>query len=183
MPCFPPGLLHVIDITGVGHLLNVNARLLLGASDSSDDSLLDDVLQVGKSTPDVPKVLEGVRPGTRIPIAAEGNVDENKKLSNQQRISDTTGAGHSLIPVFNLVRPLHIVNVHTDLVVDVGRQLSAVAMGDVRKHDSSPEPLVVQKTHGLIDQPLLISHWLQFVQVHALRGKDNGVMACLNGHG
>lgn len=50
-------------------------------------------------------------------------------------------------------------------------------MGDVRKHDPSPELLVVQKTHGLIDQSLLISYWLQFVQVHTLRGKDSGDMA------
>lgn len=77
--------------------------------------------------------------------------------------------GHGLLPVFNLVRPLHIIDVHTDLVVDFGRQLGAVARIDIGKHDSGPESLVVQKPHGLIDQPLFICYRLQFVEVHALR--------------
>lgn len=38
--------IHVINIAGVGHLLNVDACLLLGASDGSDDSMLNDILQV-----------------------------------------------------------------------------------------------------------------------------------------
>lgn len=77
--------------------------------------------------------------------------------------------GHNLLPIFNLVRPLHIINVHTNLVVDFGRQLCTVARINIRKHDSSPESLVVQKPHGLIDQSLLICYWLQFVEVHTLR--------------
>lgn len=68
--------------------------------------------------------------------------------------------GHGLLPIFNLVGPLHIINVHADLVVDFGRKLSAVAGGDIGEHDSSPESLVVQKPHGLIDQPLLICYRL-----------------------
>lgn len=83
--------------------------------------------------------------------------------------------GRSFLPIFNLVCPLHIINVHADLVVYVGRQVSAAAMGDVRKHDSSPELLVVQKTHGLVDQPLLVSYWLQLVQVHTLKRKREGL--------
>lgn len=79
--------------------------------------------------------------------------------------------GRSLLPIFNLVRPLHIINVHTDFVVNFGRQLCAVARINIRKHDSGPEPLVVQKPHGLIDQPLLVCYWLQFVEVHTLRKK------------
>lgn len=70
------GHLHVINIAGIGHLLNVDARLLLGACDSSDDSLFDDILQVRKSTPDVAKVLKGICPGTGIPISAKE--DENQ---------------------------------------------------------------------------------------------------------
>ena len=48
-------------------------------------------------------------------------------------------------------------------------------MGDVRKHYSSPELLVVQKTHGLVDQSLLVRYWLQFVQVHTLHTKNRGI--------
>lgn len=48
-------------------------------------------------------------------------------------------------------------------------------MADVRKHDSSPELLVVQKTHGLVDQSLLVSYWLQLVQVHTLKGRERGL--------
>ena len=162
--------LHVINITGVGHLLNVDACPLTGASDGSDDSLVDDILQVGKSAPDVPKVLEGVCSGTRVPIPTmqDGNY---KSLNNANLWKSASGHrlnGNSPLPIFNLVRPLHIINVHADLIVDVGGQVSAVAAGDVRKYDSCPEFLVVQETHGLVDQSLLISHWLQFVQVHTL---------------
>lgn len=77
--------------------------------------------------------------------------------------------GHRILPILDLVRPLHIVNVHTDLVVDFGRQLCVVARINIRKHDSGPESLVVQKPNGLIDQLLLICYWLQFVEVHTLR--------------
>lgn len=68
---FKNGHLHVINIAGVGHLLNIYAGFLLGTRDGSDDSLLDDVLQIRKSTPDVPKVLKGVCPWTGVPIAAK----------------------------------------------------------------------------------------------------------------
>lgn len=65
------GHLHVINIAGVGHLLNVYARLFLGASDGSDDSMFNHILQVGKPTPDVPEVFEGVCSGTGVPVAAK----------------------------------------------------------------------------------------------------------------
>lgn len=72
-------------------------------------------------------------------------------------------------PVFDLVSPLHIIDVHTDFVVDIGRQICAVVTSNVRKHDPSPELLVIQKTHGLVDQAFLIGNWLQLVQVHTLK--------------
>lgn len=68
--------LHIIYIAGIGHLLNIDACLLLAACDSSNDSLLDDVLQVRKSTPDIPKILKGVCPGTWVPIAAKQNENQ-----------------------------------------------------------------------------------------------------------
>lgn len=84
----------------------------------------------------------------------------------------SAAASCSLLPIFDLVCSLHIINVHTDLIVDFGRQVGAVAMGDVRKHNPSPELLVVQKSHGFIDQSLLVSYWLQLVQIHTLKAKN-----------
>lgn len=81
------GHLHVINIAGVGHLLNVYACFLLGTSDGSDDSVLDDVLQIRKSTPDVPKVLEGVCPGTRVPIATKE--DENQYAAKDSGLNSS----------------------------------------------------------------------------------------------
>ena len=46
------------------------------------------------------------------------------------------------IPVFNLVGALNIVDVHADLVVDIGRKVSAVGL-HVWEHDSRPELPVV----------------------------------------
>lgn len=65
---------HVIDITGVRHLLNVDARPLLGACDGSDYPMLNDILQVGKSTPDVSQILKGVCPGTGVPVSAKQDI-------------------------------------------------------------------------------------------------------------
>lgn len=76
--CFNHSIhLHIINVAGVGHLLNVDSCLLLGAGDSSDNSLFDYILQVGKPTPDIPQVLKGVCPGTRVPISAKQ--DENQE--------------------------------------------------------------------------------------------------------
>lgn len=169
---FPPTCqtlhLHVINITGVGHLLNVDAGPLLGASDSSDDALLNDVLQVRESSPNVPKIFKRVCSGTRIPVPEEIKLRFRKTENYPVIITDNRH-----LPVFNLICPLHIIDVHADLVVDVGRQVGAVGPVDVRKHNSGPEFLVVQETHGLVDQSLLISYRLQLVQVHTLeRRKD-----------
>jgi len=72
--------------------------------------------------------------------------------------------------VFDLIGPLHIVDVHADLVVEFGRQLRGVG-GDVREHNSRPELPVLQQHHGLVDQSLLAGDRLQFVQVHTLQHK------------
>lgn len=74
----------------------------------------------------------------------------------------------SLLPVLDLVGPFNIIDVHADFVVDVGRQVRAVAMGDVGEHNACPELLVFKQTHGFVDQALLVCDWLQFVQVDTL---------------
>lgn len=80
----PKGHSHVINVARVGHLLNVHADLVRGAGDGSDDSMFDDVLQVGKSTPYVPKVLKGVCSGTRVPIA--GEQDQNRLEHDEKHV-------------------------------------------------------------------------------------------------
>lgn len=80
----------------------------------------------------------------------------------------------SLLPIFNFVSPLHIINVHADFVVDVWWQIGTVAT-DVGKHDSSPELLVIQEAHGLVDQSLFISYWLQLIQIDTLKNNINNI--------
>lgn len=77
------------------------------------------------------------------------------------------------VPVLDLVGAFHVVDVHADLVVDVGRELGAVGP-DVREDDPGPELPVVQQPHGFVHQPLLVRHRLQLIQVHTLhQGKTH----------
>ncbi len=69
--------------------------------------------------------------------------------------------------VFDLIGPLHVVDVHTDLVVEFGWQLRGDGV-NIREDDPRPELPVLQQQHGLVDQPFLTGDWLQFVQVHTL---------------
>lgn len=62
------GNLHVVDVTGVRHLLHIDTSFLLHARQHPDDRLLHHVLQVGKAPPDVPHILKGVSPRTRVPV-------------------------------------------------------------------------------------------------------------------
>lgn len=71
------------------------------------------------------------------------------------------------IRVFDLIGPLHIVDVHADLVVEFGRQLGGVGF-DFWENNPSPELPVLQQQHGLVDHLLFCRDWLQFVQVHTL---------------
>lgn len=80
-------------------------------------------------------------------------------------------------PVFDLVSPLHVIDVHANFVVDIGRQVCAVVTSNVREHNPSPELLVIQETHGLVDQAFLVSNRLQLVQVHTLKA-DEGYVSC-----
>lgn len=77
---------HVIHVARVGHLLKVHADLLRGAGDSSNDSMLDDVLQVGKSSPYIPQVLEGVCSRTRVPIAGEQDQNWLKRMVKSKHV-------------------------------------------------------------------------------------------------
>lgn len=62
---------HVVHVAGVRHLLDVHAGLLLGARHSSDDAVLDDVLEVREPTPDVPHILKRVGARTGVPVPGE----------------------------------------------------------------------------------------------------------------
>lgn len=72
------------------------------------------------------------------------------------------------LPILDLVRPLHIVDVHPDLILDVMGQLDT-AWGDSRKHDPSPELPLIQQLHRLVDESSLCCDWFYLVQVHTLR--------------
>lgn len=94
-------LLHVIHIARVGHLLEVDASFFLAASESSDDAVLNDVLQVGEAAPDVAHVLKRVRPGTRIPIPAGGGDTTNVKVLCVQAQKDSKEGYHLIRQQFN----------------------------------------------------------------------------------
>lgn len=65
-----PAYIHVIHITWVGHLLHINSCRLLRACLHPDDGLFNNILQVGKASPNIAHVLKGVSTGTRIPVPA-----------------------------------------------------------------------------------------------------------------
>lgn len=72
------------------------------------------------------------------------------------------------LPILDLIRPLHIVNVHADLVLDVVGQLGA-AGSNSREHDSSPELPLSQQLHGFVDEPNFCCYWFQLIQVDTLK--------------
>lgn len=73
----------------------------------------------------------------------------------------------AFLRVFDFIGPLHVVDVHADLVVEFGRQLGGIGV-DVWENDPRPKLPVLQQQHGLVDQSLLTGDRLQFVQVHTL---------------
>ena len=72
------------------------------------------------------------------------------------------------LPILDLIRPLHIVDIHPDLVLDVMGQLDT-ARSNSSEHDPSPELPLIQQLHGLVDEQNLCCHWFQLVQVHTLK--------------
>lgn len=75
------------------------------------------------------------------------------------------------LPIFDLIRPLHIVNVHPDLVLDVTGQRDT-AGANSGEHNASPELPVVQQLHGFVDEPHFCCYWFQLVQVDTLKEKQ-----------
>ena len=76
---------QVVHITRIGHLLDVDPEWPVIASVKLDDPVFDHVLQVSKTTPDVPLVLHGVRSGPRIPVPVKGHKGEVKKVVGSSR--------------------------------------------------------------------------------------------------
>lgn len=73
--------------------------------------------------------------------------------------------------VLELIGPGHVVDVHPDLVGNIGRQLWWGCVGKLENH-TSPELSVLQQLQRSIDQLILRLHPLQFVQIEALRKRE-----------
>lgn len=74
--------------------------------------------------------------------------------------------------IFDLICPLHIVNVHSDLVFDMMGQFST-ARSNSGEHDTSPELPLIQQLHGLIDELSLCRCCFEFVQIDTLMEKQS----------
>lgn len=61
----------------------------------------------------------------------------------------------SSLPVLDLIGTLHIVDVHANLVIDIGRKLGRVVL-HVWEHDPGPELAIIQQSHGFIHQTLFV---------------------------
>lgn len=70
-------------------------------------------------------------------------------------------------PILNFICPLHIVNVHSDLVLDMMGKLHA-ARSDSSEHNPSPELPLIQQLHGLVDKPDFCCYRFELVQVDTL---------------
>lgn len=71
------------------------------------------------------------------------------------------------LPILDLIGPLHVVNVHSDLVLNMMGQLHT-ARSDSCEHDTSPELPLIQQLHGLVDEADFCWNGLQLVQVDTL---------------
>lgn len=71
------------------------------------------------------------------------------------------------LPILDLIGPLDVVNVHSDLVLNVMGQLGT-ARSDSCEHNPSPELPLIQQLHGLVDEPDFCWNGLQLVQVDTL---------------
>lgn len=68
----------------------------------------------------------------------------------------------SSLRIFDLVCPLHVVDVHTDLVLELWGEIGGVGV-DTSENDPGPELPVLQQHHGFVDHSLLTGNWLQLV--------------------
>ncbi len=162
--------LHVVHVAGIRHLLDVNSRFLLAAGQSSYDPVFNHILQVGEAAPDVPHVFKRVRSRTGIPVSTAKHNHQLSETSLKILLIFSIIRNACLLPILDLVGALHVIDVHADLVVDVGRQVGRVGL-HVRKHYPSPKLAVIQQMNWLVYQALLISHRLQLIQVHTLQGR------------
>lgn len=71
------------------------------------------------------------------------------------------------LPILDLIGPLDIVNVHSDLVLHVMGQLHTVR-SEPCEHNPSPELPLIQQLHGLVDESDFCWNGLQLVQVDTL---------------
>lgn len=74
-------------------------------------------------------------------------------------------------PILNFICPLHIVNVHSDLVLDMMGKLHA-ARSDSSEHNTSPELPLIQQLHGLVDEPDFCCYRFELVQVDTLTEEE-----------
>ncbi|KAF3838953.1 hypothetical protein F7725_010721 [Dissostichus mawsoni] len=104
---------HVVHVAGVGHLLDVDAGLLLGAGQRSDDGLLDDVLQVtspgvGGQTPASTESPRRPRPSNRCRSAERGRAGP-WRCSSEESGQKTQSTSWMRVRV-NLVTQEHLVD-------------------------------------------------------------------------
>lgn len=85
---------HIIHKTGVGHLLDVDARRLLYSSQHLVQSSLHQILNVDKSTPNVAQVTKWFSSWARIP-KAEKQLDKIKFKKVQKKRFDA-GWNHKI---------------------------------------------------------------------------------------
>lgn len=71
------------------------------------------------------------------------------------------------LPILDFICPLHVVNVHSDLVLDMVGQLNA-AWSNSSEHNTSPELPLIQQLHGLVNKPDFCCYGFQLVQVDTL---------------
>lgn len=77
------------------------------------------------------------------------------------------------LPILDFICPLHIVNVHSDLVLDMRGQLNT-ARSNSSEHYTSPELSLIQQLHGLVDEPNFCCYRFKLVQVDTLMEEEPG---------
>lgn len=71
-------MIHVIYVAGVGHLLQVNTKQGLRFTQELQDAMLNHVLQICKSSPDITQILSRVCPWPGVPVPTESHMQLNE---------------------------------------------------------------------------------------------------------
>lgn len=124
-------------------------------------SMFYHVLQVGKSSPNIPQIIHWISPWPWIPVSDHSEEHTVEKRQRESRSEKWLNTGYK--PVFDLVSALHNINVHTDLEFNMRRHLGGPGV-HVNKYQPCPKLALPKKVQCSIGQLVFIRNGGELVQ-------------------